>query len=284
MPSDCPPPRRRRPTRSEQAGRSDALNNADPLRQTLERIAAMIEASRRRLPDDFRGEALDAWRLPHVGSALWRTVEPLDRLQKLHADIVRKGRLRWAAVIQANLELYSPCDPTRDTRCHATRPVELVVDLKGRSSGPELVNFARLLTDLKGVLPGHPGHEVGQRLADELLRSFGTPVPAAVIGRDHVRNITTSGVREHWPNLSLQCPLVPVLVRQVEPALGPRQAVANLYGPKWHPLNWLFAILGARPQLYTSHYAMIVPCRFWPDDFAAAWADGELSDRLVSMV
>lgn len=117
-------------------------------------------------------------------------------------------------------------------------PAEFLYDPEGISPA-ELAPVAAQLGDLKGTVPTDPAlRRIAEHLTAEMTREFALPVPYA-ISEAHTMLMSTAMVcRKHLPNGFLNHFFVPVLISDRCPGS-----------------------------------LMILPSRWWPAAFAAAWVD-----------
>lgn len=149
-------------------------------------------------------------------------------------SLLRKGRIVWGHIVQANAMLFSPGEldaPAAVVYCTQDRRV---IDLA------ELSQIASQLFDLKGkpqFADEQDRQAFSDRLADEMSRPYGLRVPKSISPRIPCAMSTIFIARKHLPGGYLKKPLLPLLVATTPPHVT--MVVPDKYWPKplftfWH--------------------------------------------------
>lgn len=152
----------------------------------------------------------------------WLRGDKLEYLFDSTADLLRDGRVVWAALIQANNILFAP----GGTRGGA--PGEVLYDPQGRTPPEDLAAVAQTVFSLKGRRMDDPALAYfSDYLADEMIRVFGIDVPATIVPYP-LKASTTYFDRRHLPDGRLAQRVLPVVISDSRPG-----AVMVLPLPLW---------------------------------------------------
>jgi hypothetical protein len=154
--------------------------------------------------------------------------------------IFRNGLIVWGHIIQANGALFFPGDP--DDESDDSAPGELVfsTDTTGQVNPEYLARVAQQLKALKHTTPADPQlRAIADYLTEETVRVFGWDAPQQFSPHVPCYISTTMFMRKHLPDGYLQSRMLPLVITQTSP-----------------------------------HYAMPLPVRYWPPDFAS-WVASE---------
>jgi hypothetical protein len=157
--------------------------------------------------------------------------DELWRVYRSRKQLVRDGQVVWAALIQANFQLFSP----GSSNCPAA--VVYSTDPSFDSEPYALEEIARSLFRLKGTAPEDPAlQKFAHDLTDERVRSMKLALPHSLTqGRD-VFYTCIMVHRPHLPDRYLAAGLLPLVVQ---------------------------------PEL--TEATLILPSRFWSDELLALW-------------
>lgn len=145
--------------------------------------------------------------------------------------LVNEGDIVWGHLVQANTYLF--------TWGLNSLPGEVVfcTEPDRYVSPSELAAVARKAFRLKGTTNNSPGEQaIADHLTDELARVFGLPVPESLSPDFPCAVSTICFDRWQLPKGRIVRPFFPILVSRTEPKV-----------------------------------AMVVPCRFWANDFRDIW-------------
>lgn len=124
-------------------------------------------------------------------------------------ELLEKGKVVWAAVVQANQMMFRP--GRHD--CPGT-----VIYSMQNAFGDELIPIAELAPELfalKGEHDDDPECQIfGDMLADEMDRAMATPVPQAITGGLPVLSTSVVFHRKHLPVPFLSTGFFPMLVHR----------------------------------------------------------------------
>jgi hypothetical protein len=167
---------------------------------------------------------------PLLSFPSWVSGDPLERLKDDQHILLKDGIVVWGHIIQANELMFTPGN--------SNAPGEIVYDPHGHHVPEQLAIAAQRMGSLKGRKLTDPAlQEIGDYLANEMIRVFGKPVPDT-IAQGGLRYSTILFNRAHLPNGYLAVPFFPVIISDQCP--------------------------GA---------AMILPSRWWPRAVTAMWKE-----------
>lgn len=160
----------------------------------------------------------------HQGDGLWQTLE-------YQWQIFKEGRIVWAHIVQANVDLFEP--GTKDCPASIVFCPDDSVNV-----GVDVLSYAaRSLFALKGTFPKDPELlDIAKKVTDEYSRTFGLLVPKRLSSGYELYEATTFIARKHLPNQMLTGSFFPLLVTCRKP-----------------------------------YYSLPLPARYWPKQFVDAW-------------
>ncbi|MBT3201534.1 MAG: hypothetical protein HN350_16655 [Phycisphaerales bacterium] len=150
-------------------------------------------------------------------------------------QVLNDGIVVWAHIVQANTLLFERGMANCPASVIFTPTPDSVVD------PDELGPIARSLFELKNTSPDAPKlAEFADNLTDEMVRTFGLPVPEQISAIPNLFEATTFVTRKHLPNRILSASFFPLVVRSSPP-----------------------------------YYNFPLPSRYWPKPLIAFWNDSQ---------
>lgn len=167
---------------------------------------------------------------------MWLKPDDLETFFRNRGRLLRDGVVVWAHIVQANSLMFSG-EPGTGRGLNCPGEVVYCADPRSDISPAELRPIARALFALKGAAQTEEAHQfIADYLANERMRVFGLPVPAAISGDYPCRISTVFFNRRHIPGGFLRKSYFPLLLSTSAP-----------------------------------NVAMVLPERYWPPLFAARW-------------
>lgn len=158
------------------------------------------------------------------------------------ASLYKSGKVVWAAIVQANQEMYSNAGlyDGQKSRKIEGYPAEIIYDPTGRTHLTELILLAEKLYALKHTKPNDPAlAKLADRITGEIEYSQGMEYPKAFSSLA-IKISTTFVWRLHLPNGLISMKFLPILIDD------------NYEG-----------------------VATVLPSRFWREDFVRLWLDSQ---------
>jgi len=158
----------------------------------------------------------------------WFAGDPIDRVRIDTPTLMRKGRMVWACLIQANTGLFDGSI--------AGAPLEVLYDPRGLTPPEDLKTIAHGLFGLRGKQTGHPElQEYADHLENEMTRLFGWVTPAQLT--PYPLHASTMFLHTEWlPGRRLISSVFPILISEECPgsvALAPWQVWPQDYFEHW---------------------------------------------------
>jgi hypothetical protein len=186
------------------------------------------------LQQNYRPENLnlwDHWTHLQVNRPAWVKKDRLNLFFQNRQDLLKRGRLVWGRLVQANQYLFYPGvdDSPAEVLFYPDAPADF---------NPELLNpIAQRFTNLKGSQPDDPElATLAASLTDEYDRHFGLAMPDSLSPDFPTEASVIYVVRKYLPNGYLSQKILPLLIYPEQPRL-----------------------------------VMTLPCRYWPVEMEDWW-------------
>lgn len=135
----------------------------------------------------------------------WILGDDLMNQIKAVPTLYQQGRVVWAALVQANSQLFEHNNP-------ASCPAELIYDKSGRTPPQVLHEWASELGELKHTTPDDPElARYAEHITDERTRFSGS-IPSQISRGMPVFGASVFVWRLHLPDAKLSLPIVPILI------------------------------------------------------------------------
>lgn len=202
---------------------SDAQKSSTPLDNALSQLDIAAEIAK--LPRHYRSYLQVIPPDWMIGDALYRQIEAMPALYL-------KGRVVWAALIQANKLMFEP----QGANC----PGEILFDPTGQTEPAELVRLAHQLFRLKGTAPAQADQfEYAQHLTNEVTRVVNHPFPQSIAPLP-LRISSIWFWRFHLPNGMLSLSYFPILIDEEKGSYaGEAMILPSWFWPKTVRETWL---------------------------------------------
>lgn len=148
-------------------------------------------------------------------------------------ELLEKGEVVLGGFVQANTNLFQPLEPDL--------PGDIVYPSRPDSEArpAEILRIARAVYGLKGTSPREPlARRLAEAITDEYECKMGILVPQSIAFGIECRVSSVQVHRKHLPNGMLSRQLVPLLILPDSPGS-----------------------------------VMILPCRYWPQEFQKLWGN-----------
>lgn len=167
----------------------------------------------------------------------WMAQDPLDKLRQDVPVLMKKGRVVWGHVVQANTGLI-------EGKVEGA-PLEVLYDPRGLIPHEALGDMARMLFNLKGKQTNDPGlQRYADHLQKEVSRLFDWRTPASFL--PYPLHASTTYISRRWlPGGRLVNPLLPLVVS--EHCRGSAVLTPSRLWPADYREAWMNAI-GAPPS------------------------------------
>jgi hypothetical protein len=143
-----------------------------------------------------------------------RRNDDLMEIYKRQGLLLRKGRVVWGALVQANSLLFN-----RGLLDHPAMTIHST-DPSFDGAPDELLAIARGLFDLKNTTPNDPSQRrLAKMITNEMERGMGWTVPKSCTGGREVSSTTFMVFRKHIPGRALRCSWFPLLTHPKTPAV-----------------------------------------------------------------
>lgn len=154
------------------------------------------------------GKNLKGYALESVKAACPRWMKPQDPLFDFFEKqvlLLKEGRITWAALVQANNQLFSP--GAEDCPAESVWSDDPYFDTRPQ----ELRGIGRRVYGLKNTTPSNPEErKIAEQITDEFTRSLGRKLPQSLTDRN-VYSTTLMVFRKHIPNGTLAASCFPIL-------------------------------------------------------------------------
>ena len=176
------------------------------------------------LPEDFRAYL-------QVLPPEWMQKDELYKQIKAMPAMYKKGRVVWAALVQANKLMFEPQGP----HC----PGEIVFDPAGLTSPEDLIKYARQLFSLKETTPLEPDQlQYAQHISNEKTRVVNFDYPQSLC-RVPLKISSIWFWRLHLPDGMLSLPCFPVLICDDEQYAGEATVLPYLFWQESFVEQWI---------------------------------------------
>jgi iron-sulfur cluster assembly protein len=145
------------------------------------------------------------WRYQKAELPDWANVaDPISRIFQTRRQILKNGLVRWAALIQANTNLFSPGKSPCPAQVLYSPTLNVKLD--------HLIDVAQRCFALKGTTPEHPEElRLAKMISDEMERALDWPIPSTLSKGYGLVTTVIVPPRKFMPGGILQFPYIPIL-------------------------------------------------------------------------